>query len=169
MVGQEPTVFARSVLRNIVYGLEGERDEPTYEEVVRAAKLANAHEFICKLPKGYATILGERSSSTLSGGQKQRICIARALVRRPAALLLDEATSALDAESEAKVVDALSAVMSSGKMAVLVVAHRLSSIKAAHQIAVIQDGRVVEAGTHEELLGRGGKYAELVRRQVDVL
>jgi ATP-binding cassette subfamily B (MDR/TAP) protein 9 len=166
VVNQEPTLFARSVLRNIVYGLEGCEDEPTFEEVVRAAKLANAHEFIMKLPKGYSTLLGERGS-TLSGGQRQRLCIARALVRRPRILLLDESTSALDAESEAKVLEALDNVMRSGSgMSVLVVAHRLSTIKDSDNIVVVDKGTVAEQGKHDALLKVGGKYADLVKRQL---
>jgi ATP-binding cassette subfamily B (MDR/TAP) protein 9 len=169
VVGQEPTIFGRSVLRNIVYGLEGEPDEPSFEQVVEAAKLANAHDFIMKLPKGYATLLGERSSSTISGGQKQRICIARALVRKPRILLLDESTSALDAESEHMVMESLDRIMKSGKLAVLVVAHRLSTIKDADNIVVLQDGKVVEQGKHDQLLEKGGKYSELVKRQLQTL
>lgn len=168
VVNQEPTLFARSVLRNIVYGLEGCEDEPTFEDVVRAAKLANAHDFIMKLPKGYSTLLGERGS-TLSGGQRQRVCIARALVRRPRILLLDESTSALDAESEAKVLEALDKVMHAGSgMTTLVIAHRLSSIRNSDKILVAEKGAVVEQGTHDELLRKGGKYAELVKRQLQV-
>jgi len=121
VVQQEPTLFGRSVLRNILYGLEGTADEPSMDQVIRAAKLAHAHEFIVKLPKGYATLLGQRGS-TLSGGQRQRLCIARAVVRRPKILLLDEATSALDAESEAKVVEALDDVIRQEALTVLVVA-----------------------------------------------
>jgi ABC-type multidrug transport system fused ATPase/permease subunit len=119
-----------------------------------------------KLPKGYSTLLGERGS-TLSGGQRQRLCIARALVRRPRILLLDESTSALDAESEAKVLEALDNVMRSGSgMSVLVVAHRLSTIKDSDNIIVVDKGAVAEQGKHDDLLKTGGKYAELVRRQL---
>jgi len=168
VVGQEPTLFGRSVLRNIVYGLEGTEDEPSFEDVVRAAKLSHAHEFIIKLPKGYSTLLGERGS-TLSGGQRQRLCIARALVRRPKILLLDESTSALDAESEAKVLEALDNVISSegGRLSVLVVAHRLSTIKKADEIIVVEKGKIAESGTHASLLDKKGKYAELVARQIE--
>ncbi|KAH9249817.1 hypothetical protein BASA81_012412 [Batrachochytrium salamandrivorans] len=167
VVNQEPTLFARSVLRNIVYGLEGCEDEPSFEEVVAAAKLAHAHDFIMKLPKKYATLIGERGS-TLSGGQKQRLCIARALVRKPRILLLDESTSALDAESEAKVLEALDDVMHSGDgMSVVVVAHRLSTIKNADKIVVVDKGAVAEQGSHDQLLKLGGKYSDLVKRQIE--
>ena len=175
VVSQEPTLFARSVKKNIMFGLEGTPDEPTLEEIKEAARLANAHEFIEKLPFGYDTECGERGV-TLSGGQKQRIAIARALVRKPKILLLDEATSALDAESEALVQEAIDDMLARGrgdgggdaKMTVLVVAHRLSTVRNSDVIFVVQDGQVVEQGSHEELIADpDGAYSNLVVRQMN--
>lgn len=175
VVSQEPTLFARSVRKNIMYGLEGTDDEPTMEDIQLAARLANAHEFIETLPFGYDTECGERGV-TLSGGQKQRIAIARALVRKPKILLLDEATSALDAESEALVQGAIDDMLSRGrggeggdtKMTVLVVAHRLSTVRNCDVIFVVQDGQVVEQGSHDELIANAdGAYTNLVLRQMN--
>jgi len=163
LVGQEPVLFARSINDNICYGLEDSR--PTSEQVIRAAKLANAHDFIVDFDLAYDTFVGERGAQ-LSGGQKQRVAIARALVRSPAVLLLDEATSALDAESEAVVQAALDSMMAQGGMTVIVIAHRLSTIKNASKILVIKGGCVVESGTHGELLKQRGEYAKLVARQM---
>lgn len=145
-------------MENIRFGKLDASDE----EVYAAAREANAHEFISSFPEGYHTIVGERGT-TLSGGQKQRLAIARALIKRPTVLILDEATSALDAESERVVQEALDRA-STGRT-VLVIAHRLSTVRAAHRIVVMAKGRVWEAGTHEELLKKGGLYAELIRRQ----
>ncbi|CAM9793005.1 unnamed protein product [Pylaiella littoralis] len=166
IVGQEPTLYARSIRENIIYGLEGE--EPSYAEVEKAAKLANAHTFISHLPDKYDTQAGERGVQ-MSGGQKQRIAIARALVRKPKVLLLDEATSALDAESEHLVQQAIDNMISRGGMTVILIAHRLSTVKRADKIVVIRSGRVAEEGTHDELVSaKDGVYAGLVKRQLDL-
>ncbi|GLI59706.1 hypothetical protein VaNZ11_001651, partial [Volvox africanus] len=166
LVSQEPILYARSIRRNIILGLEPEDGctaTPSEEEVVEAAKQANADDFITAFPEGYETSCGEKGVA-LSGGQKQRIAIARALVRKPRVLLLDEATSALDADSEAVVQEALDRVMHG--RTVIVIAHRLSTIQAADRIYVIGKGAVQEVGTHNDLLAAGGVYAQLVRRQL---
>lgn len=157
-ISQEPVLFGTTIMENIRFGKLGASDE----EVYAAAREANAHEFITSFPEGYNTVVGERGA-TLSGGQKQRLAIARALIKQPAVLILDEATSALDSESERVVQEALDRA-STGRT-VLVIAHRLSTVRGAHHIVVMADGRVCEAGTHEELLRKGGLYAELIRRQ----
>jgi len=165
IVGQEPTLYARSIRRNIIFGLEGEEDEPTEAQIREAALLANAHDFITALPDGYDTEVGERGVQ-LSGGQKQRIAIARALVRKPKVLLLDEATSALDAESEHMVQEAIDRMIDMGGMTVIIIAHRLSTVKHADCIAVVQEGKIVETGAHEALIEYNGIYATLVKRQL---
>lgn len=157
-INQEPILFATSVMENIRYGYP----EASDDEVIRAAKLANAHSFIETFPDGYKTVLGERGV-TVSGGQKQRIAIARALIKDPSVLLLDEATSALDAESEKVVQEAIDAV-SKGRT-VLVIAHRLSTIRDANLIAVVSNGRIVETGTHNVLKKKKGLYWELIKHQ----
>ncbi|CAD6263479.1 unnamed protein product [Miscanthus lutarioriparius] len=160
LVQQEPVLFATSILENIAYG----RDGATEEEVVEAAKVANVHGFVSALPDGYRTPVGERGVQ-LSGGQKQRIAIARAVLKDPAVLLLDEATSALDAESECVLQEALERIMK-GRTAVLV-AHRLSTIRGVDSIAVVQDGRVVEQGSHGDLVSRpDGAYSRLLQLQL---
>ena len=169
IVSQEPTLFARSIKKNIMYGLEGTDMEPSDEEIMEAAVLANAHSFIQTMPQKYDTEVGERGVQ-LSGGQKQRIAIARSLVRKPRILLLDEATSALDAESEHLVQQAIDNMLSRGKdsMTVLIVAHRLSTVRNADKILVVQEGRVMEEGSHEQLLrNAGGAYASLISRQME--
>ncbi|XP_005880159.1 PREDICTED: ATP-binding cassette sub-family B member 8, mitochondrial [Myotis brandtii] len=161
-ISQEPVLFGTTIMENIRFGKLGASDE----EVYAAAPEANAHEFITSFPDGYNTgyntVVGERGT-TLSGGQKQRLAIARALIKQPAVLILDEATSALDAESERVVQEALDRA-STGRT-VLVIAHRLSTVRGAHHIVVMAQGCVCEEGTHEELLKKGGLYAELIRRQ----
>ncbi|MFL5128034.1 MAG: ATP-binding cassette domain-containing protein, partial [Microvirga sp.] len=158
LVPQDPTVFAATVLDNIRYG----RPQASEEEVRRAASLASADGFISALPQGYATTIGERGV-TLSGGQRQRIAIARAILKDAPILLLDEATSALDAESERAVQEALDRLMRG--RTTLVIAHRLATIRAADRILVLDQGRLVEEGTHESLLTRGGLYARLAALQ----
>ncbi|KAJ1273096.1 hypothetical protein BS78_06G254100 [Paspalum vaginatum] len=159
LVQQEPVLFATSILENIAYGKDG----ATEEEVIEAAKTANVHGFVSQLPDGYKTAVGERGMQ-LSGGQKQRIAIARAVLKDPSILLLDEATSALDAESECVLQEALERLMK-GRTTVLV-AHRLSTIRGVDRIAVVQDGRIVEHGSHSELLTRPeGAYSRLLQLQ----
>ncbi|GMP33255.1 hypothetical protein CsSME_00006663 [Camellia sinensis var. sinensis] len=160
IVSQEPILFNCSIEENIAYGLDGKASSV---DVENAAKMANADEFISKFPKKYQTLVGERGVR-LSGGQKQRVAIARALLMNPRILLLDEATSALDAESEYLVQDAMDSLMK--RRTVLVIAHRLSTVKSADIVAVVSDGQVVESGTHDELLDKDGVYTALVRRQL---
>ncbi|XP_047086047.1 uncharacterized protein LOC124697507 [Lolium rigidum] len=162
IVSQEPVLFNCSIEENIAYGLEGKASSA---DVEKAAKMANAHDFICSFPDQYKTVVGERGIR-LSGGQKQRVAIARALLMNPRVLLLDEATSALDAESEYLVQDAMDSLMAG--RTVLVIAHRLSTVKSADTVAVISEGQIVESGTHDELLDRDGIYTALVKRQLQV-
>ncbi|KAG2470599.1 ATP-binding cassette sub-family B member 9 [Polypterus senegalus] len=159
LVGQEPVLFARSIQENIAYGLH----EFTMDSVVQAAKAANAHGFITELQSGYNTDAGERGAQ-LSGGQKQRVAIARALIRNPHLLLMDEATSALDTESEHTVHQALEGAMHN--KTILVIAHRLSTIEKAHNIIVLDKGKVSEQGTHKELMEKRGLYFKMVQRQM---
>jgi len=157
-VPQESSLFHRSIYENIAYGKIG----ATREEVVRAAKLANADEFISKMPEGYDTLVGERGIK-LSGGQRQRIAIARAILKDAPILVLDEATSALDSESEALIQGALTNLMK-GRTSI-VVAHRLSTIAGLDKIVVLNDGKIVEEGSHQELLRNNGEYKKLWSRQ----
>jgi subfamily B ATP-binding cassette protein MsbA len=155
------TVLLRGTIRdNIAFG----RPDATDEQIIEAARLANADEFIDRMPNGYHSVVGDRGS-TLSGGQRQRIGIARALIRDNPILILDEPTAALDAESEHLVIEALERLMAG--RTVITIAHRLSTLRDAHKIIVVKDGVVVEDGTQEELLKLDGVYAELHHLQFD--
>ncbi|XP_068268571.1 ABC-type oligopeptide transporter ABCB9 isoform X2 [Nyctibius grandis] len=159
LVSQEPVLFARSIADNISYGLTS----ASFESVIQAAQKANAHAFITELQDGYQTEAGEKGAQ-LSGGQKQRVAIARALIRTPPILILDEATSALDAESEHAIQQAIYGDLQNHT--VLVIAHRLSTVEKAHNIIVLDKGRVVQQGSHRELMEEGGLYSKLVQRQI---
>jgi len=159
VVSQEPILFATTIAENILYGRPG----ASVEEVHAAARAANAHDFISEFPEAYSTLVGERGVR-LSGGQKQRVAIARALLKDPRILVLDEATSALDAESEHLVQEALGRLMEG--RTTLVIAHRLSTVKEADRVLVLDGGQVVQEGTHEELVTTDGLYRQLVQRQL---
>ena len=158
LVTQEPFLFDDTIAANIGYG----RDGASPGEIEAAARAAAAHDFIAALPQGYETRAGE-AGVRLSGGQRQRIAIARAFLKDAPILLLDEATSALDTESEALVQAALERLMQG--RATLMIAHRLSTVRNADRIYVLEAGRVVEEGTHDALVGRGGLYSRLARQQ----
>jgi len=159
MVAQEPVLFSGSIRANIAYGKQGASDA----EIEQAARDANAHDFISSFPEGYATVIGERGTK-LSGGQKQRIALARALIANPRVLILDEATSNLDAESEAAVQAALARIMED--RTTIVIAHRLSTVRDADRIIVIENSQIVEQGAHDELMARRGSYRRLVEHQL---
>jgi ATP-binding cassette subfamily B (MDR/TAP) protein 1 len=166
LVQQEPVLFSGTVFENVIKGFVGPQldlsKDKQMELVIEACKSSNAHDFITELPEGYQTQVGERASM-LSGGQKQRIAIARSIISDPKVLLMDEATSALDPRAERIVQDALNKV--SANKTTLIIAHKLATIQKADNIAVISYGEVVEQGTHQELLARGGQYATMVRSQ----
>jgi ATP-binding cassette subfamily B protein/subfamily B ATP-binding cassette protein MsbA len=158
---QDSILFGASIRENIAYG----KPEASPEEVEEAARQAYAHDFIMALPEKYDTIIGERGA-TLSGGQRQRVCLARAIIRRPSALILDEPTSAVDAESGAFIHDALERLRH-GKTT-LVIAHQFAAMEAFDLILVLKNSKLIEQGTHEQLLAQRGHYYRLYRRQVRV-
>lgn len=159
IVTQDSILFNDTIYNNIAFGVA---DQVTEEEVIRAAKIANAHEFIEQCSEGYQTQIGDNGVK-LSGGQKQRLCIARAVLKNPPIMLLDEATSALDTEAEKLVQEALNKLMQNRTS--VVVAHRLSTIQNADEIVVIEKGEVIEKGTHQELLNNSKVYKKLIEIQ----
>jgi ATP-binding cassette subfamily B protein len=154
IVPQDTVLFNDTIFYNIAYG----RPDASREEVLEAARAAHIHDFIAALPDGYETRVGERGLK-LSGGEKQRVAIARAILKNPPILIFDEATSALDSKSEKAIQEALSRI--AAERTTLVIAHRLSTVVDADQILVMEGGRVVERGTHRELLDAGGTYAQM--------
>jgi ATP-binding cassette subfamily B protein len=162
MVLQDPYLFHGTVLENIRYGLP----DAGLAEVVAAAQAANAHDFVCKLPHGYDTVVGERGH-TLSGGERQRVSIARAILHDPRILILDEATSSVDTETEREIQQALERLIAG--RTVFAIAHRLSTLRKASRLFVIEDGRLAEAGTHRELLDQpSGRYRRLYEMQLQL-
>ena len=155
---QEPFLFRLTVAENIAYG----RPSARQEEIVAAAKAACAHEFIRRLPNGYETVIGERGM-TLSGGEKQRLSIARALLKDAPVLILDEPTSAVDAETESVLMEAIEHLMED--RTTFIIAHRLSTVRRADQIVVLEDGWIVECGSRKRWLSSDGRYAQLERLQ----
>jgi len=158
LVLQEPFLFPMSVAENIAYG----NPHASMQEIVAAARDANAHEFIERLPQKYETVIGERGA-TLSGGERQRLSIARAFLKNAPVLILDEPTSALDATTEHLLLEALDRL--TARRTTFIIAHRLTTVRRAHRIIVLDGGRIVESGTHDELRARGGLYASFYATQ----
>ena len=158
IVLQDTFLFSDTIDGNILYG----KPDATREEVIQAAKMADAHDFISEMPQGYDTIVGERGTG-LSGGQKQRIAIARALIKDPKILIMDDCTSAVDMETEYEIQKALKEVQKS--RTTFIIAHRISSVKNADEILILEDGRIVERGSHQQLMNRKGRYYRMVRQQ----
>jgi ATP-binding cassette subfamily B protein len=161
MVMQETFLFDGSIIDNIRYG----RPDASFEDVVRAARAANAHEFILDKEDGYDTVIGERGIE-LSGGEKQRLSIARAILHDPPILILDEATSSIDSETEKHIQEAI-ATLIKGRTTIAI-AHRLATLRNANRLLVIDDGKLAETGTHDELMEKGGQYARLVAIQSEL-
>ena len=159
IVLQEPFLFSGTIRDNIAYAVKREVSD---EEIIAAARMANVEEFVSQLPDGYDTVIGENGAS-LSGGQKQRLAIARAVLKNPSILILDEATSALDTVSEYLVQDALDKLMHN--KTTIIIAHRLSTIKNADVIVVLDKGRIVQQGRHDDLMSQPGTYRELYQTQ----
>jgi subfamily B ATP-binding cassette protein MsbA len=161
IVTQESILFNDTVRANIAYG----DPSKNMDDIIRAAEMANAHNFIIQMPKGYDTVIGERGFK-VSGGERQRLCIARAILKNPPILILDEATSSLDTENERLVQDAISKLMK--HRTVIVIAHRLSTIQQANCIVVLKDGHIVQKGTHDELIAESGIYKTLYEMQFNI-
>lgn len=161
IVLQDPFLFRDTIANNIAYG----NPDVSIEQIIEAAKIANAHDFISKLPDAYDTHLGERGIG-LSGGERQRISIARAVIRDPHVLILDEATSAVDTRTEKLIQEAIDRLIKN--RTTIIIAHRLSTLRRADKIIVLEDGRIVEVGTHNELMERRGKFYDMIQMQADM-